>query len=144
MCTQPRQVACIEVAYYSAIQVNETVGGTIGYQIRFYKRTSSTTKVVYTTEWILVKKLLNQSALDTYGIVILDEVHLLTTTIAILMAIMNELISDKKVKLIVCSTTLDRDKFRHYFTSAKYLEMPIETFEPTTRNSQYVVTRPAL
>ena len=90
MCTQPRQVACIEVANYSAIQVNETVGGTIGYQIRFYKRTSSTTKVVYTTEWILVKKLLNQSALDTYGIVILDEVHLLTTTIDILMAIMNE------------------------------------------------------
>lgn len=47
--TQPRRIAAISVAKRVASELNETVGGTVGYRIRNDQVTSVMTKITYAT-----------------------------------------------------------------------------------------------
>jgi ATP-dependent helicase HrpB len=72
---EPRRLAAKSIAARIADLLNEPVGETVGYRIRFESKVSSNTKLEVVTEGILTRMLQSDNALEEVGIVIFDEFH---------------------------------------------------------------------
>lgn len=72
---EPRRLAARMVAERLAFLLDETVGGTVGYRIRFESKVSAKTKIEVVTEGILTSMLQHDNALEDVGLVIFDEFH---------------------------------------------------------------------
>ena len=55
-CTQPRRIACIALCQRVSHETLQQYGDQIGYQIRFEKRRSARTRVVFLTEGLLLRQ----------------------------------------------------------------------------------------
>ncbi|GMH76383.1 hypothetical protein TL16_g07060 [Triparma laevis f. inornata] len=76
-CTQPRRVACTSVSTYVSSLLNVTLGGKIGYNIRFDKKISKETVISYQTDYMLLRGSASGwgRLFPDYGCVIIDEAH---------------------------------------------------------------------
>ncbi len=72
---EPRRMAARNAATMMAKLLNEPVGKTVGYRIRFDRRISSETKIEVVTEGILTRYLQRDPAADELGLIIFDELH---------------------------------------------------------------------
>lgn len=131
--TQPRRVAAISVAKRVADETNSIIGDLIGYQVRFEEKTSRNTKVKFMTDGMLLKECLGDRQLSNYGVIMLDEAHERTIHTDVLFGLMKELLSkDDRLKVIVTSATLQKEKFSSFFFNCPVLEVPGRTFPVTT------------
>ena len=74
-CTQPRRVAAVSVAARVAEEMGVKLGEEVGYAIRFEDCFNHNTLIKYMTDGILLRESLNESDLDKYSCVIMDEAH---------------------------------------------------------------------
>lgn len=72
---EPRRIAARQVADRLAWMIDEPVGRTVGYRIRFENRVSSETRLEVLTEGILTRMLIDDPSLEGVGTVIFDEFH---------------------------------------------------------------------
>eukprot|EP00158_Paraphelidium_tribonemae_P004509 Partr_v1_DN26795_c0_g1_i2_m8449 putative DEAH (Asp-Glu-Ala-His) box polypeptide len=115
-CTQPRRVAAISLARRVAEEFGTELGDAVGYTIRFEDKTSSSTKIKYMTDGMLLREILNDSLLSRYSVILLDEAHERTLRTDILFGMVKLiLIKRKDLKVIVMSATLEARKFSSYF-----------------------------
>ncbi|KAL7987260.1 hypothetical protein Chor_006179 [Crotalus horridus] len=75
LCTQPRRIAAISVAERVAKERTEKVGITVGYQIRLESVMSSSTRLLYCTTGVLLRRLEGDKNLQGITHVIIDEIH---------------------------------------------------------------------
>ncbi|XP_020099190.1 pre-mRNA-splicing factor ATP-dependent RNA helicase DEAH10-like isoform X3 [Ananas comosus] len=73
--TQPRRVAAVTVAKRVAEECNVELGQKVGYSIRFEDVTSSSTRIKYMTDGLLLREALLDAYLSKYSIIIVDEAH---------------------------------------------------------------------
>lgn len=73
--TQPRRVAAMTVAKRVAEERGCALGTAVGYKVRFDNTTTSSTRIVYATDGMLLRESLTDPLLSRYAIVILDEAH---------------------------------------------------------------------
>ena len=72
---EPRRLAARLAASFMAGQLNERVGETVGYRVRFDRKISDATRIEVITEGVLVRRLQRDPELTGVGLVILDEFH---------------------------------------------------------------------
>ncbi|HMQ13464.1 MAG TPA: DEAD/DEAH box helicase, partial [Candidatus Competibacter phosphatis] len=72
---EPRRLAARAAAARMAAQLNEPIGHTVGYRIRFDRQVSRQTRIEVLTEGILTRRLQRDPALEGVGLVIFDEFH---------------------------------------------------------------------
>src|ERR1043165_2476347 len=72
---EPRRLAARSVAARMASLLEEDIGETVGYRIRFENKISKRTRIEVVTEGILTRMLQNDNALENTGLVIFDEFH---------------------------------------------------------------------
>lgn len=72
---EPRRLAARTIAVRMASLLDEEVGETIGFRIRFETKVSNKTKLEVVTEGILTRMLQNDNALENVAMVIFDEFH---------------------------------------------------------------------
>ncbi len=90
----------------------------MGYRVRFEEKLSYKTKIKFVTDGMLLREAVLDSELNTYAIVILDEVHERSINSDVLMALLKQICTRRtKFKLIVMSATLDLPKVMQYFES---------------------------
>jgi ATP-dependent helicase HrpB len=105
---EPRRVAARAAASTMARSVGDGVGGTVGYQVRFDKRASTSTKILVVTEGILTRRFADDALLEGTGVVILDEFHERSVHTDLCLALVRELQQVRDdLKLVVMSATLD-------------------------------------
>ena len=75
ICTQPRQVAAINVATRVAQEMDVELGTVVGYCVRFDARVSDKTKLKYMTDGLLLREFISDPDVSDYGIIIIDEEH---------------------------------------------------------------------
>ncbi|CAN0252578.1 unnamed protein product, partial [Laminaria digitata] len=110
VCTQPRRISAIGVAERVAAERGETVGGTVGYQIRLERRASEHTKLLFVTTGILLRRLQADPQLEGVTHVILDEVHERTVDSDFLIIILRDLaLRRNDLTLVLMSATLNAD-----------------------------------
>src|SRR4051812_12357115 len=72
---EPRRLAARLSAERVAAERGEGIGKTVGYQIRFEARTSADTRIVFVTEGVFLRLVLDDPRLAGVGAVVLDEFH---------------------------------------------------------------------
>nr|CAI5846287.1 unnamed protein product [Callosobruchus analis] len=75
VCTQPRRIACVSLSKRVAYETLTEYQNTVGYQIRFEKTKRADTKIIFMTEGLLLRQASEEETLNSYDVIILDEVH---------------------------------------------------------------------
>ena len=128
-CTQPRQVAAINVARRVAEEMDEEVGETVGYSVRFDSKIGENTKLVYMTDGILMREFIDNPDVSNYGVIIIDEAHERSVNTDITIGFLKQLVERRDdLHIIIMSATLESTKFTLYFNSAPLLKIPGRTF----------------
>ena len=123
--TQPRRVAAMSVARRVSEEMECRLGGLVGYTIRFEDVTSERTVIQYMTDGMLLRSFMNDPEMKQYSCIMIDEAHERTISTDILFGLLKDILEVRDdLKLIVCSATLDTEKFSEYFGNAPVFHIP--------------------
>jgi ATP-dependent helicase HrpA len=123
-CTQPRRIAAITIARRIAEELNEKIGNSVGYKIRFSDRTSPESYIKILTDGMLLAETQKDPLLTEYDTLIIDEAHERNLNVDFLLGIIRNLIQKRKdLKIIITSATLDTKKFSLAFDGAKIIKV---------------------
>ncbi|XP_028778182.1 LOW QUALITY PROTEIN: pre-mRNA-splicing factor ATP-dependent RNA helicase DEAH10-like, partial [Neltuma alba] len=86
--TQPRRVAAVTVAKRVSEECGVELGQKVGYSIRFDDATSSSTRIKYMTDGLLLREALLDPFLSRYSVIIVDEAHERTVHTDVLMGLL--------------------------------------------------------
>ncbi|MGC1720512.1 MAG: helicase-related protein, partial [Isosphaeraceae bacterium] len=127
---QPRRVAARATAARIADEQNWSLGEEVGYQIRFERRISATTRLRIQTEGILNRQLLADPFLETIGAVVLDEFHERSLHSDLALALLREIRRDVRPDLIivVMSATLDAQPVAQFLDDCPVVRVEGRTF----------------
>ncbi|PXF43282.1 putative ATP-dependent RNA helicase DHX57 [Gracilariopsis chorda] len=118
ICTQPRRIAAMSVAERVASERCQSVGESVGYQVKLNSRLSRQTRLVFCTTGVLLRRLQSDPHLENVSHVILDEVHERSSETDFLMLILRDILPKRRsLRVILMSATLDAAKFAAYFSS---------------------------
>jgi ATP-dependent helicase HrpA len=150
-CTQPRRIAAITIAHRIASELNENLGRSVGYKIRFRDRISPEAFIKILTDGMLLAETQSDPHLSAYDTLIIDEAHERSLNIDFLLGISRRLLDIRpELKLIITSATLDTEKFARAFQNAPVIEVsgrqypvevkycPSESFPGIHRDADYV------
>ncbi|KAI8588469.1 P-loop containing nucleoside triphosphate hydrolase protein [Geranomyces variabilis] len=145
--TQPRRISAIGVAERVASERGETIGKTVGYQIRLESRMSEETRILFATTGIMLRRLEGAGAkllgdeqapsdeyeggIDDLTHVIVDEVHERSVDSDFLLMVLRDLlVQQPTLKLILMSATLNAGLFQAYFgeSNTPRIHVPGRTF----------------
>ena len=106
---EPRRLAARQIAERMASLLDESVGETVGYRMRFETKVSPRTRLEVLTEGILTRMLVSDPTLDGVDFVIFDEFHERSlasdTAFALVREAQNMIRPD--LKIIIMSATID-------------------------------------
>src|SRR5437762_500242 len=88
---EPRRLAARLSAEFVARQLGEAVGCTVGYSVRFEQAVSKETRILYVTEGVLLRRLLEEPTLPGVSTVVLDEFHERHLTTDVLLVLLDRL-----------------------------------------------------
>jgi ATP-dependent RNA helicase DHX33 len=148
-CTQPRRVAAISIAERVADEMGDSLGGKVGYTVRFEDLSSANTRIKYMTDGMLLREAISDPLLKRYGVVILDEAHERTIHTDVLFSIVRTAQrtraenNGKPLKVIIMSATLEAEPFSKFFGGAKILyiegrQHPVETLYAVEQQTDYL------
>ena len=105
---QPRRVAARAAAHRIAEEQGWSVGGEVGYHVRFERHVGPNTRLRVLTEGILNRQLLDDPSLDCVGCVVLDEFHERSLHTDLAVALLREVQQSLRedLLLVVMSATL--------------------------------------
>lgn len=129
ICTQPRRISAISVAQRVAQERAESLGNSVGYQIRLESVRSSATRLLYCTTGVLLRRLEGEVDLKGVTHVIVDEVHERTEESDFLLLVLKDLLVQRPdLKIILMSATLNANLFSEYFYNCPTVHIPGRTF----------------
>ena len=106
---QPRRLAARSVAAQIAKLRDSTLGGEVGYQVRFDSRVGRDTRLIVETTGIMLRRLVDDVALAGIDAVVLDEFHERSLEMDLIFGLLLRLRQTLRpdLRLIVMSATLD-------------------------------------
>ncbi|MBE6331811.1 MAG: ATP-dependent helicase HrpB [Bacteroidales bacterium] len=106
---EPRRLAARQIAERMAELLDEPVGRTIGYRIRFETKTSAATRLEVLTEGILTRMLVADPTLDGVAMVLFDEFHERSLTSDVALALTREAqnVIRPDLRIVLMSATID-------------------------------------
>lgn len=126
---QPRRLAAKLTATWVAAQLDSQIGETVGYQIKLENRSSSATRLLFVTEGILTRKMMQDPLLRDWDLVILDEFHerhiQTDVGLALLLAAQQQ---RPDLRLVIMSATLDNQGLEQWLDGCKTFDVPGKSF----------------
>ena len=123
-CTQPRRIAAVTVAARIAEELDEPLGHSVGYKIRFDDKITPRACIKLMTDGILLSETRTDRFLKAYDTIIVDEAHERSLNIDFTLGILRRLVKQRKgLKLIITSATIDTEKFSKAFDNAPIIEV---------------------
>ncbi len=124
---EPRRLAAKIAATFVASQLNEPLGKTVGYQVRFDSAADQNTRILFITEGLLIRKFLSDPRLGDIGAIVLDEFHErhIHTDIALALADHLQQTTRTDLKLLVMSATLDLSDLQQYLNQPPIIDVEV-------------------
>lgn len=121
---EPRRLAARAAAARVAHERGERLGDAVGYQVRGDRQASARTGLMFLTEGVLVRRLVQDPWLTGTAVVVLDEFHERHLEGDLALAMLREVRDTVRpdLKLCVMSATLDRGPLRAFLPGARELE----------------------
>jgi ATP-dependent RNA helicase DHX57 len=134
--TQPRRISAIALAERVSQERGGKVGQSVGYSIRLENQVSDSTKLLFCTTGILLRRLESRTNvkdrfLSDVSHIIVDEVHERSIDSDFLLMVLKDLIAERKdLKIILMSATLNSNLFAEYFgvETTPVVHIPGRTF----------------
>ncbi|KAH6608136.1 helicase [Trichoderma cornu-damae] len=112
----PRRVAATTVALRVADEVGCEIGKEVGYSIRFEDVTSSSTRIKFLTDALLIREALADPLLSRYSVIMVDEAHERSISTDILLGLLKKIRKKRpELRIIVSSATLQAEEFLNFF-----------------------------
>lgn len=122
---QPRRIAAVSLARTLSGAMKSDLGQEIGYQVRFDKRCSKESKIIYLTDGILLKLITSDSTLSRASLVIFDEFHERSLYLDASLALVKKIQKEKRpdLKIMLVSATLDLKQACNYLPNTCSLKV---------------------
>lgn len=106
---EPRRLAARTVAHRMAELLDEKIGESIGYRIRFETKVSKQTQIEVVTEGILTRMIQSDNALEEVGLILFDEFHerSLQADLALVLSLQVQELLRPDLRILIMSATLD-------------------------------------
>lgn len=132
---QPRRIAARMLAARVARERGQRLGAEVGYQVRFENISSKDTRLMYVTEGVMLRQLLDDPDLSRIGCIIIDEFHERHLDGDLCLAFGRALQRTRRpdLKIIVMSATLVPGPLADFLAPAKMLESQGRTYPVETR-----------
>lgn len=132
--TQPRRLAARSVASRIADELGNSLGGCVGYKVRFNDQVGENTLVKLMTDGILLAEIQQDRLLMQYDTIIIDEAHERSLNIDFILGYLRQLLPRRPdLKVIITSATIDPQRFSHHFNDAPILEVSGRTYPVEVR-----------
>ena len=132
--TQPRRLAARSLASRVSSEIEQEVGLSVGYKVRFADKVSESTRVKLLTDGMLLAEIQRDKYLNEYDTLIIDEAHERSLNIDFLMGYLKSLLPKRPdLKLIITSATIDPQKFSKHFYDAPIIEVSGRTYPVEVR-----------
>ena len=143
MVLQPRRIAARMLAARVAKERGQRLGGEVGYQVRFENVSSRDTRLMYVTEGVMLRHLLDDPDLAKVGCVIIDEFHERHLDGDLCLAFARALQRTRRpdLKIIVMSATLVPGPLGEFLAPSTLLESQGRTFPVEARYQPPVKTK---
>ncbi|MGN0894639.1 MAG: DEAD/DEAH box helicase, partial [Succinivibrio sp.] len=106
--TQPRRIAARAVASRIAAELNEPLGQSVGYKVRFTDVTGDNCYIKLMTDGILLSETSSDRLLLNYDCIIIDEAHERSLNIDFLLGYLKQLLNKRNdLKVIITSATIN-------------------------------------
>lgn len=127
--TQPRRIAARSVGARIAEELDQQIGGAVGYSVRFDNKTNDKTSIKVMTDGILLAELAHDPDLLAYDVIIVDEAHERTLNIDFLLGYLHRLLPRRPdLHVVVTSATIDTAKIAAHFEGAPIIEVSGRNF----------------
>jgi ATP-dependent helicase HrpB len=148
---EPRRLAAVNAATFMAGQMDEKVGQTVGYTIRYDRQVSAMTRIEVVTEGVLTRRLQSDPELSGVDIVIFDEFHERNLNSDLALAFCRDAQQGLRpdLKIVIMSATLETEQLSSLLENAPVIKSagkmyPVETLyledDPDPRSLLSVVT----
>ena len=106
---EPRRIAAVSAARWMAHLLEEQVGETVGYTIRFDSRVSDKTRIEVVTEGILTRRIQTDPTLENVALIVFDEFHERSIHADLALALCLDISKSLRpdLKMLIMSATLD-------------------------------------
>jgi ATP-dependent helicase HrpB len=122
---QPRRVAARSMARRIADEQNWTLGREVGWHVRFERKFSADTRVLFATEGILTSRLQQDPLLTGFGTIILDEFHERSIHADLGLALARQAWRAREdLRLVIMSATLQADPLAAFLDDCPQIAVP--------------------
>jgi ATP-dependent helicase HrpB len=122
---QPRRVAARSLAARIAVEQGWTIGGEVGWHVRFERHFGPTTTVLFATEGILTARLQQDPLLAGFRTIILDEFHERSVHADLGIALAKQAwLARTDLRLVIMSATLDATRVSAYLEHCPIIGVP--------------------
>ncbi|CAO1624582.1 unnamed protein product [Parajaminaea phylloscopi] len=114
--TQPRRVSAMSIAERVAHERGETTADTVGWAVRGERKVGKTNRILFTTTGLLLRRLQTEPDLASISHLLIDEIHERSLdSDLLLLEVVTLLRLNPRLKVVLMSATLSKDKFVRYF-----------------------------
>ncbi len=131
VCTQPRRISAITVSERVADELGETVGSSVGYQIRLENVLPKSRQgwILFCTTGIVLQWMVGNPQLSRITHLIIDEIHERDLQSDFILTLLKDLSCQRPdLKIILMSATLNARAFSKYFFNCPTICIPGFTF----------------
>jgi ATP-dependent helicase HrpB len=122
---QPRRVAARAIAQRIADERGWTIGGEVGWQIRFERRFGPRTKLLVATEGVLTARLQHDPLLSDFHTIVLDEFHERSVYADLAIALARQAWRARDdLRIVVMSATLDSAAVSAFLGGCPVIDVP--------------------
>jgi len=142
---EPRRIAAQAAARRIAEERGATLGGEVGYQVRFDKKLSGSTRILAMTDGIFLRMLQDDPFLERVGAVLFDEFHERSVNVDLALAMVRKVQREIRpdLKLVVMSATLSPEAIAKYLGDAPIVESRGRQFPVEIRYQKHHSSAPA-
>jgi ATP-dependent helicase HrpB len=122
---QPRRMAAVAAADRVCAERGWPMADPVGYQVRFDSRVTDKTRLIYMTDALFLRRLIDDPELNGVGLVIIDEFHERNVHQDVILGYLRELQEmGSEIKLLLMSATLDAERLGRYMPDAEFVDVP--------------------
>jgi ATP-dependent helicase HrpB len=135
---EPRRMATVGAAGRVSDEQNWKIGEEVGYQVRFESRISKKTRLIFMTDALLLRRLVDDPELKEFDLIVIDEFHERNLNQDLILGVVKELQElGSSIKLLVMSATLDVNRLQQFLPESAAVDVPGKVFPLEIRhNSQ--------
>lgn len=135
---EPRRIAASSAAQRIADEQGWALGKEVGYQVRFENKTSSQTRLIFLTEALLARHLMQDPELSDIGLIVLDEFHERSQHVDLAIGFLKELqdLARPDLKIVVMSATLNAQSLSDFLKNCPVIDVPGKMFPLTIQHQK--------